>query len=128
MNSQRRRIRVKGARKSWEMAASIWVRSPMKCWICACMVLKAIVAWRISSGPSMSMGGARRSPPKRLAALAKRCNGLANCRVATQATSKVAINPRMMITAIRVGALRPQLRSGGMKDNQLPSSNCTSAT
>jgi hypothetical protein len=109
------------------MAASICVRSRTKCWICACMVLNATMAWRISCGPSMSIGGACRSPPKRRAALAKRCSGLASCRVASQATSSVAISPRPRITAIRAGALSPQLRSGGTNDSQLPSARRTSA-
>ncbi|MNP44407.1 hypothetical protein D3C76_1382690 [compost metagenome] len=67
------------------------------------------------------IGGARRSPPKRRAALAKRCSGLASCRVAIQATSRVATSPKAMMIGIRTLESSPQLRSGGVNDSQLPS-------
>ncbi|MNR48948.1 hypothetical protein D3C85_1682530 [compost metagenome] len=64
----------------------------MKCCNWACMALKARIAWRISWGPSGSMGGARKSTPKRRAPSAKRCKGVARRRVAISATRAVEIS------------------------------------
>ena len=51
MNSARRRSRVIGVRRSWEMAAIMRVRSSMKRWIRSCMLLKARIALRTSDAP-----------------------------------------------------------------------------
>src|SRR2546430_480873 len=82
MNSERRRIRVIGVRRSWLIAASILVRSSIRPVMRSRIRLSARATERISSGPRSGSGAAAPLRLKLSAALANDDSGAVNARAA----------------------------------------------
>ncbi len=90
MNSERRRSRVIGVRKSWLMAASILVRSSIRAVMRARMRLSARATARISSGPRSGSGASVLFRLKLSAARANALSGAVKARAAHR-PSKVTL-------------------------------------
>ena len=103
MNSERRRIRVIGVRRSWLMAASILVRSSIKAVIRSRMRLSALATERISSGPRSGSGAAAPFRLKLSAAFANDDSGAVRARAAHRPSrlTQITANSRVVIQGPR---------------------------
>ena len=112
-------------RRSWEIAASMRVRSSTKRRRRSCMRLKARVARRSSREPASGRAGARTSTPRRSAASAKRVRGLVTRRAAQIAKIRMKV-PVSTIQAPVTTAQRSEVMSAETRNtNQPPSAWAT---
>ena len=121
MNSARSRSRVIGVFRSWEMAASIWVRSSMRRRRRSCISLKARAAARISGAPVSCSIETSPSMPSRSAAAARRVIGRMKPRITQSDSSRQTVEigtTRMRKSISGKGRVR---HSEASRESQLPS-------